>query len=80
MQWFGEFNLLRRQVAINIVRELLTEHQDAEGRAQLVRHVGQELGLVLEVKASSLAFSSNAPRACSISWFLRSIAFCSASC
>ena len=37
--------------------------------------------LYLEVSASSLAFSSNARRACSISWFFRSTsAFCSASC
>ena len=37
--------------------------------------------LYLEVSASSLAFSSKARRACSISWFLRSTStFCSASC
>ena len=37
--------------------------------------------LYFEVRASSLAFSSSAPRACSISWFLRSTStFCSASC
>ena len=37
--------------------------------------------LYFEVRASSLAFSSRARRACSISWFLRSTStFCSASC
>ena len=44
----GEFDLLRRQVAVRVVGELLAEDQDAvERRAQLVRHVGQEFGLVL---------------------------------
>ena len=39
---------LRRQVAVGVVAELLAEDQDAvERRAQLVRHVGEELGLVL---------------------------------
>ena len=39
---------LARQVAVRIVGELLAEDQDAvERRAQLVRHVGQELRLVL---------------------------------
>ena len=39
---------LRRQVAVRIVAELLAQDQDAvERRAQLVRHVGQEFGLVL---------------------------------
>ncbi len=42
------FDLLRGQVALRVVAKLLTENQDAvEWRAQLVRHVGQELGLVL---------------------------------
>ena len=36
------------QVAVGIVGELLAEDQDAvERRAQLVRHVGEELGFVL---------------------------------
>ena len=44
----GEFDLLGRQVAVRVVGELLAEDQDAvERRAQLVRHVGEELGLVL---------------------------------
>ena len=44
----GKLDLLRRQVAFGIVGELLAEDQDAvERRAQLVRHVGQELRLVL---------------------------------
>ena len=35
------------QVLVRVLRELLAEDQDAvERRAQLVRHVGQELGLV----------------------------------
>ena len=43
-----EFDLLARQVAFGVVRELLSENQDAvERRAQLVRHVREELGLVL---------------------------------
>ena len=43
-----ELDLLRRQVALRVVAQLLAEDQDAvERRAQLVRHVGQELGLVL---------------------------------
>ncbi len=44
----GELDLLRREIAVRVVGELLAEHQNAvERRAQLVRHVGQELGLVL---------------------------------
>ena len=43
-----ELDLLRRQVAVRVVAELLAEDQDGvERRAQLVRHVGEELGLVL---------------------------------
>ena len=43
----GEFDLLGGQVAVGIFGELLAEDQDAvERRAQLVRHVGEELGLV----------------------------------
>ena len=39
---------LRREVAVGVVGELLAENEDAvERRAQLVRHVGEELGLVL---------------------------------
>ena len=39
---------LADQIALRIVGQLLAEDQDAvERRAQLVRHVGQELGLVL---------------------------------
>ena len=39
---------LRRQVAVRVVAELLAQDQDAvQRRAQLVRHVGEELGLVL---------------------------------
>jgi hypothetical protein len=44
----GELDLLTREVAIRVVGELLPQDQDrVERRAQLVRHVGEELGLVL---------------------------------
>ncbi len=44
---FGVFDLLRRQVALGIVRQQFGENQrGVERRAQLVRHVGQEVGLV----------------------------------
>ena len=43
-----ELHLLVRQIAFGIVRQLLAENQDAvERRPQLVRHVGEELRLVL---------------------------------
>ena len=43
-----ELDLLGGQVAVRVVAELLAEDQDAvQRRAQLVRHVGEELGLVL---------------------------------
>ena len=43
-----EFRLLRREISVGVVGELLTEDQDAvERRAQLVRHVGEEFRLVL---------------------------------
>ena len=43
-----KFNLLCREAAIGIFGQLLAQHQNAvERRAQLVRHVGQELRLVL---------------------------------
>ena len=43
----GELDLARRQVAVGVLGELLAEDQDAvERRAQLVRHVREELGLV----------------------------------
>ena len=44
----GEIDLLGRQVAAGVVGQLLAEDEDrVERRAQLVRHVGEELGLVL---------------------------------
>ena len=44
----GELDLLVRQIAVGVVAQLLAEDQDAvERRAQLVGHVGEELGLVL---------------------------------
>ena len=48
MDGFGEFHLLGLQVALDIRGELLGEDEQAvERRAQLVRHVGHELGFVL---------------------------------
>ena len=44
----GELDLLGGEVAAGVVGQLLAEDEDGvERRAQLVRHVGQELGLVL---------------------------------
>ena len=44
----GEVHLLRRQVAGRIFGQLLAEDENrVQRRAQLVRHVGEELGLVL---------------------------------
>ena len=43
-----ELDLLAGEVPLGVVGELLAEDQDAvQRRAQLVRHVGEELGLVL---------------------------------
>ena len=43
----GEFDLLAGEVAVGVVAELLAENQDpVQRRPQLVRHVGQEFGLV----------------------------------
>ena len=43
-----ELHLPRRQVAVAVLAQLVRQDQQAvERRAQLVRHVGQELGLVL---------------------------------
>ncbi len=55
----GEFDLLTRQVAVRVLGKLLAQDQDAvERRAQLMRHVGQELGLVFrrERKLARLFF------------------------
>ena len=69
----GVLHLARGEVALGVVLELLGEHQQAvERRAQLVRHVGDELRLVLEETASSLAFSSTSRFASSTSWYLPS--------
>ena len=44
----GKLDLLRAQIAFRVVGKLLTQDQDGiERRAQLVRHVGEEFGLVL---------------------------------
>ena len=48
MDVLGEVDLLVGQVAADVLGELLAEDQDrVERRAQLVRHVREELGLVL---------------------------------
>ena len=45
---FANSTCLRRQVAVGVLAQLVGEDQQAvERRAQLVRHVGEELGLVL---------------------------------
>ena len=45
---FGEFDLLRGEVALGVVGEHLRQNEQAVERgAQLVRHVGQEFGFVL---------------------------------
>ena len=60
----GEFDLLRRQIAVRVFGELLAEDQDAvERRAQLVRHVGEEFGLVLRGQRKlGRLFFERAPR------------------
>src|SRR6516162_1209553 len=48
MDGAGKLDLLYGQIALRIVRELLAEDQNGiERRTQLVRHVSEELGLVL---------------------------------
>jgi hypothetical protein len=52
-----EFDLFGRQVSVRIVAELLSQHQNAvERRTQLVRHIGQELGLVFGGERQFLGF------------------------
>ena len=47
MNGAGEFGLFGGQIAVRIFRQLLTENENAVQRgAQLVAHIGQELGLV----------------------------------
>ncbi len=55
---------LRRQVAVGVLAQLIGEDQQAvERRAQLVRHVGQELGLVLRGQRQLLGlFFERLPR------------------
>ena len=44
----GELDLFRRQIAVRVVTELLTQDQDAvQRRAQFMRHIGEELGFIL---------------------------------
>ncbi len=55
MNCAGELHLLRSQIAIRIFTELLAQNQNAvQRRAQLVRHVRQEFGLVLRGKRQFL--------------------------
>ena len=79
----GELDLLVVRLPSGLSASSLRQDQQlVERRAQLVRHVGQELATcTCEVSASCSAFSSSAALApCSISRFLRSTsAFCSAS-
>ena len=47
MDGAGELDLLRREIAVRVLGELLAEDEDAVERCpELVRHVGEELGLV----------------------------------
>jgi hypothetical protein len=59
-----ELDLLRRQVAARVAGELLAEDQNrVEGSPQLVRHVGEELGLVLRRERQLLGlFLERPPR------------------
>ena len=51
----GKLNLFWRQVPIRVIAELLAQDQDAiKWRAQLMRHVSQELGLVLRRQSQLL--------------------------
>ncbi len=53
----GEFHLLRLQVAVGVIAELLPKDQDTvEWRPQLMRHVGQEFGFVLRRQRQFLRF------------------------
>ena len=60
----GEFDLLGGKIAVRIFGELLAENQDAvERRAQLMRHVGEEFGLVLRGQRKlGRLFLERAPR------------------
>ena len=74
-----ELGLAPREVALGVLRELVGEDQQAvERRAQLVRHVREELGLVLRgERRAAAALSSIAWRACSISlFFVSTSTFC----
>src|SRR6185436_842026 len=52
-----EVDLLGREVAVFVVRQELGQNeQRVERRAQLVRHVGEELGLVLRRQRQLLRF------------------------
>ena len=53
----GELRLLAREIAVGILGELVRQDEEAvERRAQLVRHVGEKLGLVLRGEGELLGF------------------------
>ena len=61
---------LRRQVAVGVFGQLLAEDQDEfSGVRSSCDMLARNSDLYFEVSASSVAFSSSARRACSISWF-----------
>ena len=77
----GELDLLGRQVAVLVVGQQLRQDQQAvERRAQLVRHVRQELGLVLgdERELLGLLFERGA-RQFDFAVLQLDLVFCSAS-
>ncbi len=76
----GELDLLAASGCLGVLGELAREDEHAvERRAQLVRHVGEELRLVLGGQRQLLGLLLEAQRASSTSRFLRSTsAFCSA--
>ena len=78
----GELDLLVGEVARGVSGELLAEDEDGiERRAQLVRHVRQELGLVLRGERQLRGLFLERAAGLLDFLFLRSTsAFCSASC
>ena len=62
MNGAGELTCLRGQIPIGVLAQLLAQDQDAvERRAQLMGHVGQELGLVLGSQGQFLGFFFQGP-------------------
>ena len=57
-----ELDLLGGQIAIRVIGELLPQHQNAvQGRAQLMRHVGQKFGFVLGGERQFFGFLFESP-------------------